>query len=333
MKNIEELFRQFWDCVAYLQKVLNVSLTEALIETFDNLETGKIKVENGAPDAKSVAVLSQKYTSLNYDKLARSMKTKLFSLLILKALTDDDRDNNQMPTPPIISTIMAMLMRCLVKKKSAAIVDPAVGSGTLLVSLIEQLIKADHSQNEFRLSGIDNDETILNLADVLAHLSGLKIDLYCQDAIESWMTKPADVIVSDLPVGYYPLDNIASKYDLHAKSGHSLAHLLYIEQIINHLAPGGYAFLLVPAGILSGKVGAEFMPWLGKKVYLNAIIQLSDKMFKSRFNEKAIVVLQNHGDQAQAREVLLTKLENLNQEESLLKFNVKLNEWYTKNYR
>lgn len=35
-----------------LQTALNVSFTEALVETFDNLESGKIKVENGAPDEK-----------------------------------------------------------------------------------------------------------------------------------------------------------------------------------------------------------------------------------------------------------------------------------------
>lgn len=333
MKDIEKIFMQFLDCVQYLQQVLNVSLAEALTETFDNLETGKIKVENDAPDKASVKVLSKKYAQLNYDKLSKRQKATVFTLLTLKAINDDGRDNNQMPTPPIVSTVIALVMQKLVHKGNAKIVDPALGAGSLLYTVIDQLTQAEHSQNHFYLAGIDNDESMLNLADVAAHLHGFNIDLYCQDAIESWMTDNADVIISDLPVGYYPLDNIAQKYETHAKSGHSLAHMLFIEQIVNHLAPGGYAFLVIPTGILSGKLGADFMPWLGKKVYLNAIIQLPDKMFKSRFNEKSILIFQNHGDNAQSHEVLLTKLDNLSQEESLLKFNVKLNEWYTKNYR
>ena len=55
MENFEKLFNQFLDCVQTLQTALNVSFTEALVETFDNLESGKIKVENGAPDEKTVA--------------------------------------------------------------------------------------------------------------------------------------------------------------------------------------------------------------------------------------------------------------------------------------
>ncbi|NHL96415.1 class I SAM-dependent methyltransferase, partial [Lactobacillus helveticus] len=39
---------------------------------------------------------------------------------------------------------------------------------------------------------------------------------------------------------------------------------------------------------------------------------------------------QNHGEDAKASEVLLTKLDSLKKEEALIRFNVKLNEWYTK---
>lgn len=46
--------------------------------------------------------------------------------------------------------------------------------------------------------------------------------------------------------------------------------------------------------------------------------------------KKSVLAFQNHGDEAKASEVLLTKLDSLKKEESLIQFNVKLDEWYAK---
>lgn len=330
MKNFEKIFNQFLDCVQTLQDALNVSFTEALVETFDNLEHDKIKVENGAPDEKTVAELSKKYQALDYDNLSQKVKAQVFTFLTLKAVNDDGRDANQMPTPQAISTVIAMLMHKLVKDKKMEIVDPAVGTGNLLFSIISQLKALNHSKDNYQLVGIDNDEEMLNLADVAAHLDNIDIELYCQDALMPWMCPNADVIISDLPVGYYPVDENAKHFENRAEKGHSFAHLLLIEQIIKNLKPNGYAFLVVPKAILSGKLGADFMPWLTKKVYLKAIVELPDDMFRNKFNQKSVLVFQNHGDNAKASEVLLTKLDSLKKEEALIRFNVKLDEWYTK---
>ena len=313
-----------------MQAALNVSFTEALVETFDNLEQGKIKVENGAPDEKTVAQLSKKYQTLDYDQISQKNKVQVFTFLTLKAINDDSQDANQMPTPPAISTVVAMLMHKLLKDEQIEVVDPAVGTGNLLFSIVSQLKALNHSKDNYQLVGIDNDEEMLNLADVAAHLNNIDIDLYCQDALMPWMCPNPEAIVSDLPIGYYPVDENAKNYENRAEKGHSFAHLLLIEQIIRNLQPNGYAFLVVPKAILSGKIGAEFMPWLTKKVYLKAIVELPDDMFKNKFNQKSILVFQNHGDHATSSEVLLTKLDSLKKEEALIRFNVKLDEWYTK---
>lgn len=330
MNNFEKIFNQFMDCVHTLQTALNVSFTEALVETFDNLEQGKIKVENGAPDEKTVELLSQKYQALDYDQISQKDKAQVFTFLTLKAINDDSQDVNQMPTPPAISTVVAMLMHKLLSDRKMEVVDPAVGTGNLLFSIVSQLKALNHSKDNYQLIGIDNDEEMLNLADVAAHLDSIDIELYCQDALLPWMCPNADTIVSDLPIGYYPVDENAKNFENRAEKGHSFAHLLLIEQIVRNLKPNGYAFLVVPKSILSGKIGADFMPWLTKKVYLKAIVELPDDMFKNKFNQKSILVFQNHGDQAKASEVLLTKLDSLKKEEALIRFNVKLNEWYTK---
>ena len=235
-----------------------------------------------------------------------------------------------MPTPPAISTVVAMLMHKLLKDEKMEVVDPAIGTGNLLYSVISQLKALNHSKDNYQLVGIDNDEEMLNLADVAAHLNNFDIELYCQDALMPWMCPNPEAIVSDLPIGYYPIDENAKNFENQAKKGHSCAHLLLIEQIIKNLKPDGYAFLVVPKSILSGKIGADFMPWLTKKVYLKAIVELPDDMFRNKFNQKSILIFQNHGSEAKPSEMLLTKLASLKKEQSLIQFNEKLNEWYTK---
>lgn len=331
MENFEKVFNQFLQCITVLQDDLNVSFGEALTETFDNIENGKIKVENGAPDQATVQKLSKLYQDLNYEKISRKLKVLVFNYLTLKALTEDGRNANQMPTPPALATVIALVMqKILPKNKHLEIVDPAIGTGSLFYSVINQLIAENHSKNNYSLVGIDNDETLLDYADIAAHLNGLDIELYCQDAMTPWMIKPADAIVSDLPVGYYPLDNNAKNFELKADKGHSYAHFLFVEQIIKNLKPAGYAFLVVPSIMISGQDRDKFMPWLSKKVYLNAVIDLPDEMFKNKFNQKSILVFQNHGESAVSRDVLLTKLGSLKKEDSLVDLNIKLNEWYTK---
>ena len=331
MDNIEKLFNNFLDCVKCLQVALNVSLGDALVETFDNLENNQIKVELGAPDKETVQKLSQKYANLHYDQLSPKIKIQIFTLLVLKAVNEDGLDVNQMPTPPAIATVIAMFMLKLLPKEKLIIADPAIGTGNLLFSVVRQLKNSNHSKAEFELYGIDNDEEMLSFADIEAHLSNIDIELFCQDALTPWMFNSPDVVVSDLPVGYYPLDKNAKNFATKSENGHSLAHLLFIEQIIKNLKAGGYAFLIVPQNILSGKGGSDFMPWLSDKVYLRAIIELPDSAFQNKFNQKSIVVFQNHGKDIRNSEVFLTKLDSFKSEQDLIKLNVKLNEWYTKN--
>ncbi|MDF7638692.1 class I SAM-dependent methyltransferase [Lactobacillus sp. ESL0791] len=331
MKNIEQIFAQFLDCVQFLQKDLNVSFGEALTETFDNLENNQIKVEMGAPDKEAVKELSKKYAALNYEKLPQRVKVQIFTYLTLKAITDDERDVNQMPTPPAIATVIALIMQKLLPKKELKVVDPAIGAGNLLYSVVNQLKNVNHSQNNYHLFGIDNDEDMLALADVAAHLNNIKIELFCQDALTPWLIPNPDAVVSDLPIGYYPLDENAANFATKASNGHSLAHALFVEQIVKNLSPGGYAFLLVPKSLISGKTAADFMTWLTQEVFLRAIVELPDELFKNKFNQKEILVFQKPGPGIAKSEVLLTKLDSLKDEKALIKFNVKLNEWYTNN--
>lgn len=330
MNKIEKLFNNFLDCIQYLQEALNVSFGEALTETFDNLENNRIKVELGAPNKEAVRNLTKKYSKLNYENLTQKTKVQIYTFLTLKAIQEDGLDVNQMPTPLVIATIIAMFMKKMLPSSKCTIADPAIGTGSLLFSAINQLKDTNHSKLNYQLYGIDNNEEMLNFADIGAHLNGLAIELYCQDGLTPWLFSNIDAIVSDLPIGYYPLDENAARFSTKAEKGHSFAHLLFIEQIIKNLKPAGHAFLVVPKAILTGKGGSVFMPWLSEKVFLRAIVELPDNVFQNKFNQKSILVFQNHGENVKSSEVFLTKLDSFKKEEDLIKLNVKLDEWYTK---
>ena len=114
MQKVEELYPKFQTAIEHLQKALNVSFSSALTETFDNLENGKIKVESGAPDKETVAELTEEYRQLDYENLPRALKVQIFTLLALKAITQDARDYNLMPTPSVVATIIALIWQKIV---------------------------------------------------------------------------------------------------------------------------------------------------------------------------------------------------------------------------
>lgn len=334
MKKIEERYPDFQKSVEVLKNALNVSNISALTETFDNLENDKIKVEEDAPDKKTIKKLTNIYNKLDYDKLDNKLKSEIFSLLTLKAINDDRRNYTQMPTPQIISTIIALIWNKLISADEMEnVLDPAIGTGGLLFAVIKQLMQENHSKNNYKLFGIDNDEVLLDLADVRAHLEDIDIDLFRQDALDPWLVTTPNIVISDLPVGYYPLDNNAKRFENNETEGHSFSHLLFIEQIVNNLAKNGFAFLVVPRLLFTSKNASVFMNWLSKKVNIKMVVELPEEMFASPTQQKSILVFQNHGNLSKSGEVLVAKLASLENPKSLIEFNTRLNEWIKKGNR
>ena len=61
------------------------------------------------------------------------------------------------------------------------------------------------------------------------------------DAVRPQVLKESDLIVSDLPIGYYPDDAIAQRYQVASSEGHTYAHHLMMEQALKYLKPQGVA--------------------------------------------------------------------------------------------
>lgn len=126
------------------------------------------------------------------------------------------------------------------KPQELAVADVAVGTGNLLFAVMNAL--AQQTKAQVHGYGVDNDEDLLALAGISATLQDLRVDLYHQDALDTLVFGQTDIVVSDLPVGYYPLDDRARGFGLAAKSGHSYAHHLLIEQGLRQLKLGAWDY-------------------------------------------------------------------------------------------
>src|SRR5690625_6218698 len=68
---------------------------------------------------------------------------------------------------------------------------------------------------------------------------------------------PVDLVVTDLPVGYYPDDIQASEYELKSNEGHSYSHHLFIEQRLNHTKPDGFLVFIIPETLFTSEQSAS----------------------------------------------------------------------------
>ena len=59
-------------------------------------------------------------------------------------------------------------------------------------------------------------------------LESLNVQVMLQDGLSDLLVDPIDITLSDLPVGYYPVDERAKEFKSHSKEGHSYAHHLFI---------------------------------------------------------------------------------------------------------
>ena len=62
---------------------------------------------------------------------------------------------------------------------------------------------------------------MIDLAASMAEVMDLQMGFVQGDAVRPQVLKESDIIVSDLPVGYYPDDQTASRYQVAAKDEHT----------------------------------------------------------------------------------------------------------------
>src|SRR5699024_7780233 len=231
----------------------------------------------------------------------------------------------------LIASLIAYEVLNVQNKKTVNIVDPTVGTGNLLIEVIEQLNMTD--KFHINAAALDNDDTLVALAKSFSEVMNLNLDAYHQDSVADWDITDIDMAVADLPVGYYPIDENAKNFQTSAESGHSYAHHLLIEQTMNNLNDGGLGIFIVPSQIFQTDQAKKLSEWMVSSVYLQAVLDLPANLFASKEAQKAVVVLQKHGNNAkQVENVLMGTIPDTNNPKLFEGFKDQLQDW-AKNFK
>ena len=315
-----------------LQTALASSYLDAFLENAENLvDGGKVRVEDGVPDTETTAKLVQLYRSIDLSSADRETKRRLVQLEMLKVTQKDVIQATHQMTPDSIGMLMASLIERVTKiDHPYRILDPVVGTANLLTTVMNHLQSVTNQPIDGY--GVDNDESMLGVASVSTQLQDLPVKLYHQDSIRDLDVPQVDLVVADLPVGYYPLDNNTKKYRTRAGEGHSYVHHLLIEQAINYLLPGGFGVFLVPKTLFQSKETAGLVEWIQSVAYLQGLINLPDELFANPQGAKSLLLLQRQGGTShQAKKVLLGTFPSIKNRPEFIAFIREIDNWVVKN--
>lgn len=329
---VEKLFSCFDQSAKILQSALGVSYLEALAETGENmLNDGTPHVQDNLPDAQTVLQLKALYANHSFKEMPAEEVRKGYQLALLKGAKEDQLQPNHQMTPDAIGFIMGYLTEKMagVKTKSLRILDPAVGTGNLL-STIYNLFEAKKIQ--VTGIGVDIDDLLLALASSGTALQQQNIQLFHQDGLQDLLVDPVDIVVSDLPVGYYPNDDRAKTFEAAATDGHSYAHHLLIEQSLRYLKEGGYGVFLAPSNLFDSVEAPALQKLIVAQSNLQGIFHLPTGLFKNEASRKSIYVLQKKGTEVvPVKQVLLAEIPDLKNQQGMLQFMKQVEEWHKEN--
>lgn len=327
IEKIEQTFTSLKEAVALLQKELQVSYLDALIETGDNLLAKEVHVEDGLPTAEVKTRLEELYANAQLAGLTTEQRRQVMQLLLLQAYKQEKIQANHQMTPDTIGFLVEYLLeKVLPKKQGLALLDLTVGTGNLLTAILSKL-----NQNgwpKIQAYGVDNDDTLITLASMATQIEQISVDLFHQDALDVLLLPKVDVVVSDLPVGYYPLDERVTQFKTRAKKGHSYVHHLLIEQAVNQLKPAGFGIFVVPKGLFESPEAKGLLDYIQANAYLQGMLNLPQDLFTSKRGQKAILLLQKHGSGAkQAKQILLGDFPSFKHKEQFQAFLGQIDQW------
>ncbi|PWA11136.1 SAM-dependent methyltransferase [Pueribacillus theae] len=320
---VEFLFQSIDGSAGILQHELSITYLEAVAETGENIFQKEI--------LQQVSDLSQKklhniYGKIQLDRYSKEEIRKAMQLSVLKGMKEALQPRHAM-TPDAVSIFIGYLVnKWMGDEKQVAIFDPVVGTGNLLTAILNGM------PEETAAFGIEADETLLRLAYVNANLQAHRIELFHGDAVRPLFVDPVDLVVADLPIGYYPNDDIAEGYELKASSGHSFVHHLLIEQSLRYAKEGAVLIFLIPNGLFEQEGAAKLHTFLKEKAVIQGLLQLPLSMFKNEESQKSIFMIRKKSDKIEPpKQVLLASLPSFSDERKLSHAITKINEWFDEN--
>lgn len=318
--DFETFFKKLDESTEIIQSDCNLTYLEALIHTGELLFQGEINQPLSEIALKKV----KKYISdIHLDELSKEEIRKTFQLAILKGMKEATQPNHAM-TPDAVALFMSYLVNKLTEKIDGfRILDPAIGSGNLLTAILNQ------SNKQIESYGVEPDETLLQLAYVSANLQQHKTELFHQDSLTDILVDPVDIVVADLPIGHYPNEENAGRYNLKAEEGMSYTHHLMIEQSLNYTKESGFLLFLIPNYMFESNQAKQLHNYIKEHAHIYSLLQLPKSMFKEEKHAKSIFILRKKGAGVKGpNQALLAELPSFSNKHALSEMVTSINNWF-----
>lgn len=319
-EQVEQLFQWIDDTATTVSEDMNITYLEAIAETLDVLFNGQPFKDMSKPLQTQ---LNNELTKISKDQFEKEEVRKAVQLTILKGMKGATQQQHLI-TPDSVAMFMGYIASKLFEgKEDLKLFDLAAGSGNLLTSVMNQL---DMPVTAY---ASEVDPTLIQLAVTNANLQKNKIEFFHQDSLRPFLMEPVDFVLGDLPVGYYPDDVQASKYELKSEEDHSFSHHLFIEQGLNYTRDGGYLMFVVPNFLFDSDQSTQLNAYLREHAHIVGMLQLSDSLFKNEKHGKSILILQKKGKQTKPpKQALLVKLPSFKNPEAMSDILAQMNQWF-----
>lgn len=308
-EKIEQTYMLLLENVQEIQNDLLTSFYDALIEQNGSYLDGDIELD-------SVRQNNEKLKAL---KLSKEEWRRAYQFLLMKAAQTEPLQANHQFTPDSIGFILTFLIDQLSKKEHIDILEIGSGMGNLAETIL------NNTQKNVDYLGLELDDLLIDISASIADVMDAKASFVQGDAVRPQVLKESDVIISDLPVGFYPDDSIAARYEVASTQDHTYAHHLLMEQSLKYLKSGGYAIFLAPNDLLTSSQSDLLKKWLQKHAQIVAMIALPESLFGNAAYAKTIFVLKKQDEQAV--QPFVYALSDLQNQADLLTFSEKFQNW------
>ena len=308
-EKIEKAYGYLLENTQTIQNDLQTNFYDALVEQ------NAIYLD-GQTELTLVKENNQRLKDLNLNK---EEWRRSFQYLLMKAAQTEPLQANHQFTPDGIGFLLVFLVDQLASSDKVDVLEIGSGTGNLAQTLM------NNCQRSLDYLGLEIDDLLIDLAASMAEVMKADVNFAQGDAIRPQVLKESDVIISDLPVGYYPDDAIASRYQVASPQGHTYAHHLLIEQSLKYLKPGGVAIFLAPNDLLTSEQSPLLKKWMQDHAQVLAMVTLPENLFRSANLAKTIFVLRKQEEAViQPFVYPLTDLQN---QEDVMKFRESFQNW------
>lgn len=203
---------------------------------------------------------------------SEDIKGRLFESFLGRVFTSG---LGQFFTPrEIVNFMVDYVLKNKLIPDSATILDPACGSGGILIKSFRENDK---------VIGFDINERLVRVAKMNMNVHGIKnFEIINQSFLDDVNLPKIDFVCTNPPFGVDEKQKeILEKFLFGSGKKSRELEILFIEKIINLLKPGGVAAIVVPDGILNNISLKDFRAYILKTCEILLTVDLPENVFKS----------------------------------------------------